>query len=161
MEDLRLPFHFYITYNCTNNTPNLTELISAFQRQQMHFIFHSNPNFSNDDICFCTSWDLQGPHVPHRAVTLLRPPSGCCPRAHVWLTRPAQLLDPTALGLTKKKKRKQQQQKRTQSRETSYANRKQCFWWWRHSTKVVLILGDSAIIACLEHVEKPETMKPS
>lgn len=53
------PFHFYIIYNCTNNTPSLTELIFAFQRQQMHLIFHSNPNLRKDDICFCTSCDAQ------------------------------------------------------------------------------------------------------
>lgn len=92
MKHLSPPFHFCIIYNCTNNTPTLTQLIFAFQRQQMHLIFHSNPNFRKDDICFCTSCDLESTlECPQGAVTLLRPHArGPCR---------APLLHPTALDL--------------------------------------------------------------
>jgi len=112
LEDLSPSFHFCITYNRTNNTPNLTELISAFQRQQMHLISHSNPNFSEDGICSCT-------YRASGCPTVLRP-SGHCSTAHISLTCSAQLVYPTALY---KKYPKQTKKNKPQSRQTSYTHR--------------------------------------
>lgn len=119
MKHLSPPFHFYIIYSYTNNTPHLTELTFAFQRQQMHLIFHSNPNFGKDDICFGTSWDLQStPECPTGRCDAAEATPGALP--HLWSPWRAPLLHPTALH---SKNQNQTTEKRPQSRETSYTNR--------------------------------------
>lgn len=120
MKHLSPPFRFYIIYNYTNNTPNLTELIFAFQRQQMHLIFHSNPNFRKDDMCFGTSRGPQStPECRTGRCDAAEATLGALP--HLWSPCRAPLLHPTALG--SKTQTKQTTKKRPQSRETSYTNR--------------------------------------
>lgn len=124
MEGLSPPFHFYITYNHTNSAPDLTDLTSAFQRQQMLLIFQPSPPPQHRCRVLCASRAGHGSRTPRR------------PKP-----QPTHTEEPGA--------------------ENQLCTQKQWVWWWRRYPNAVFILGDSAITACSEHVEKSETTKPS